>query len=1010
MQWRLTFPHVDVESLASSGSITSPDLLHVKFELLFCELTGPTSSVSHEDIESLIPKKLTYEVVASQHIIVQKASSELHQYFPITFSNSYCTELDGMLHASVTGIRYDHFKAPVGGSKRVEDTPIAHHSERRAVPEVAVAAPAEEVLDISRKVSAPLLGESDKSDSISWRNDSITYSRSNSRSNSVQVDANGFLRGDITTKHNSIPHAHAHTKGKQPDTEGEVDPGAVNVDLSEEAVVAQVYGPDLQQRRSQGKHMDSPLEIRIGHTSLSTISEVGSSLSKSSPLEDDSPHYNHSAQRRATTLIASKTSGNAAEPVPRKGGALQSILNLVAPNRGNSFTPPGSNSNSPAPGSDAATNKPKGTFLSRLGNKMAGKEHEAEDGPVLAHHTGKHSSPTNVAKPSKILTSTVGNAPAADTDRAFPDSDKSCQFDQSITTEADAMLVLSADQVKAMYEAYSQPVIDNFHLAVRSSEGMLEQYYDQIALDNNNTRTAAALLQSQLFSQCPLVEQKEDILMEMQKTKAPRDIEKLMRRHIDQCNVQLSLRWSVLLVAMRRIMHAIRNQFKEDYLLTMKTFWKQQIMICTRSVDKVEDLLWNQDDSALQALQAHMDSERSHDRLVINGQVEGLPARNLSVFDGDVHMIPSRLPYLFLEQNVHSKSSSPLALYDSLFSRSEADVALLRERPVKHLVVLVHGFLGCEADLWTMAQALKLHVPQSDHLQIFIPKSNEHCQTESFAKMGDNLAEELYSHFDEYIPELLATDEESPMFQLKVSFFAHSMGGLIVRHALQDSRLQPLVDKLQVFVSMACPHLGTLYMSSSIVSAGMWALSTFKQYKSLKELNMDEEAGGGDIASSLIYKLSLPPVGQTDLLAAFKRIVLVSAPEDQYVPAYSANIEVPPSIAMDGKPGHTIAAMAHQLLSRLRADRILRLTLFNLHSNSSSNHIDAYTQTPAVTYTNAGSKMTESIVSNIGGTSKKTSMMDINNAIGRTAHICYLENPQFTKQMAFLLLPYLQEV
>jgi hypothetical protein len=183
-------------------------------------------------------------------------------------------------------------------------------------------------------------------------------------------------------------------------------------------------------------------------------------------------------------------------------------------------------------------------------------------------------------------------------------------------------------------------------------------------------------------------------------------------------------------------------------------------------------------------------------------------------------------------------------------------------------------------------------------------------------------------------------------------------------------------------------------MSSSLVSAGMWALSTFKQYKSLKELNFEDEGNRGDIQKSLLYRLAMVPEGQVDLFASFHRIVLVSSPEDQYVPTYSANLEVPSSIMSDtsNKGGEMISHMALSLLSRINISTLVRMTVFNLHpANSTENSVES----------NAS-------IGNYSSSNKK-SIIDINQVIGRTAHICYLDNAQFTRQLILSLLPYLQE-
>lgn len=44
----------------------------------------------------------------------------------------------------------------------------------------------------------------------------------------------------------------------------------------------------------------------------------------------------------------------------------------------------------------------------------------------------------------------------------------------------------------------------------------------------------------------------------------------------------------------------------------------------------------------------------------------------------------------------------------------------------------------------------------------------------------------------------------------------------------------PLLSKLHVFMSLATPHLGTLYAESQLVSTGMWALLKLKKSDALK--------------------------------------------------------------------------------------------------------------------------------------------------------------------------------
>ena len=56
----------------------------------------------------------------------------------------------------------------------------------------------------------------------------------------------------------------------------------------------------------------------------------------------------------------------------------------------------------------------------------------------------------------------------------------------------------------------------------------------------------------------------------------------------------------------------------------------------------------------------------------------------------------------------------------------------------------------------------------------------------------------------------------------------------------------------------------------------------------LQELVLDD-ALAGKVSKTLLFKLS-----ESKALSHFRRVVLVSSPKDQYVPAYSARIQVVP--------------------------------------------------------------------------------------------------------------------
>lgn len=123
-------------------------------------------------------------------------------------------------------------------------------------------------------------------------------------------------------------------------------------------------------------------------------------------------------------------------------------------------------------------------------------------------------------------------------------------------------------------------------------------------------------------------------------------------------------------------------------------------------------------------------------------------------FESFLSQIPSRLPYMFLEQHVPptsaTSSSTNERLFDNLFNTSLSTSSLntSHSHSITHLVVLVHGFLGCEADMWLLAQALHLIFPSREHLRTFIP---HYCEASAFSEklevMGNRLADQLFHYF-----------------------------------------------------------------------------------------------------------------------------------------------------------------------------------------------------------------------------------------------------------------------
>jgi triacylglycerol esterase/lipase EstA (alpha/beta hydrolase family) len=100
--------------------------------------------------------------------------------------------------------------------------------------------------------------------------------------------------------------------------------------------------------------------------------------------------------------------------------------------------------------------------------------------------------------------------------------------------------------------------------------------------------------------------------------------------------------------------------------------------------------------------------------------------------------------------------------------------------------------------------------------------SNEEYTEGDIAEMGVRLAQEVNSYISQYCPGSSLG---------KISFIAHSLGGLIVRASLPY--LEEHFEKMFNFFTLSSPHLGYMYNQSKIVDAGMWFLKTWRKSKCL---------------------------------------------------------------------------------------------------------------------------------------------------------------------------------
>lgn len=228
---------------------------------------------------------------------------------------------------------------------------------------------------------------------------------------------------------------------------------------------------------------------------------------------------------------------------------------------------------------------------------------------------------------------------------------------------------------------------------------------------------------------------------------------------------------------------------------------------------------------------------------------------------------------------------------------------LLRQRK-SHLVILCHGYGGKKTDMRVLENYLVKIFP---HTIFLVSEFNHNMQEKSIQELGRNLAHEVetfVSKFTKYS---------------KISFVGHSLGGVIIRAAM------PFLKKLRPYmcsyVSISVPHLGCRNNKNLLVNLGMNLLVSVKKDTIIKQLQMNEHP---DPKKTFLYKLS-----HNDCLHWFENILLVSTPQDSFVPYFSARIQ-PPEDGND-EFGQITKQMAQMIWSKVSNKEIIR---FDVDINS----------------------------------------------------------------------------
>eukprot|EP00698_Gefionella_okellyi_P023377 TRINITY_DN7973_c0_g1_i1.p1 TRINITY_DN7973_c0_g1~~TRINITY_DN7973_c0_g1_i1.p1 ORF type:complete len:1080 (+),score=218.26 TRINITY_DN7973_c0_g1_i1:59-3241(+) len=312
----------------------------------------------------------------------------------------------------------------------------------------------------------------------------------------------------------------------------------------------------------------------------------------------------------------------------------------------------------------------------------------------------------------------------------------------------------------------------------------------------------------------------------------------------------------------------------------------------------------------------------------------------LLVDDLGLNIAPELVPIIF-EQRYTLQLRAPTTA-DTVRSMESVLAAQLTPPPLPqrpgsdaHVFVFVHGFQGNSYDLRLFKAFIAMLNPRA---QLLASTVNEDGTLGNIADMGHALAQEVV----QFVSDLSSS-------VARISFVAHSMGAVITRAALADSLMAPYLPKLFTFVSMSGPHCGTLYSHNRVVDSGMRFMKSWKNAFSLTQLMLED---GPTVDQCYLYKLSEKPG-----LELFTNVLLLSSAQDRYVPYHSARIEVSRDALSDSKRGKLYVKMVENLLRPLDGVNFARFDI---------------SFPPAV-----GKRL--------------------DSAIGRAAHISFLDNSTFAR-------------
>lgn len=137
-------------------------------------------------------------------------------------------------------------------------------------------------------------------------------------------------------------------------------------------------------------------------------------------------------------------------------------------------------------------------------------------------------------------------------------------------------------------QLYAAPVINNYASACLGMAQVLNLYYH---VQDTEEAAGGSAAQSQLQVKaertalkpvCELETSRTAILAEISLCEDETERVAILKEKVDLCNLQLTLHWSLLMTALRRVMLKLCPVMKAQYVADAKRFWRGQLLVQTK--------------------------------------------------------------------------------------------------------------------------------------------------------------------------------------------------------------------------------------------------------------------------------------------------------------------------------------------------------------------------------------------------------------------------------------------